>query len=208
MYSYTLDKGEADRWGLMRFIEPADVDGTGLLTIDHPGDDSDQWIYLPALDKVRRISSRRKGGRFVGSEFYYEDLSDREVSMDSHEILGKDKVGGIECTLLQSTPVKRSNSVYSKRIACIHTGLMIPLRVDFYKKGKRPIKRLQASKIKKVQGYWTIFDSTMYNLKTGASTKLLTSSIAYDRKLPESLFSQRGLSDQTIERSFRLPAND
>ena len=204
LYSYAKDKGHAERWTLMRFIKPNNVSKTGLLTKDYSGDESDQWLYLPALDRVRRISSSRKGGRFVGSDFQYEDLTDREVSMDNHRILGEDKVGSIKCTLLESIPVKKANSIYSKRISCIHPKIFVPLRIDYYeKKKKQPVKRLKAKKIKKIQGYWTIFDSTMYNLKTGHSTKLFTTDIKYDQGIPDSLFSQRGLSDDSREMPFR-----
>lgn len=204
LYSYAKDKGNSERWTLLRFIKPNDVSKTGLLTKDYAGDDSDQWLYLPALDRVRRISSSRKGGKFVGSDFQYEDLMDREVNMDNHRVLGNDKVSGIACILLESTPVKKSNSIYSKRISCIHPKILVPLRIDYYEKKKtRPIKRLKAKKIKKVQGYWTIFDSTMYNLKTGHSTKLMTTDIKYDQGIPDSLFSQRGLSDDSRETAFR-----
>ncbi len=206
-YTYAKEKSEFERWSLVRFIKPDDVDQTGLLTKDYEGDESDQWLYLPALDRVRRIASSRKGGRFVGSDFYYEDLRDREVNMDHHRIVGNDNVGGVDCVLLESVPVERSNSVYSKRVSCIHTKLMLPLQIDFYqKKSKKPMKRLQAKKIKKVQGYWTIFDSTMENLKTGHSTKLITTDILYDQNIPDDLFSQRGLSDDSRETAFRPPA--
>lgn len=203
LYTYGVDKGNSERWTLMRFKKPADVDGTGLLTMDHIGDDSDQWLYLPALDKIRRISSKRKGGRFVGSDFFYEDLTDREVNMDHHKLIGQDKVGGADCTLLESTPIEKSNSVYTKRVACIHPRLKIPLRIDFYQKKDNPVKRLQARKIKKVQGYWTIFESTMYNLEKGTQTQLVTTDIIYDQGIPDELFSQRGLSDDSREIQFR-----
>jgi hypothetical protein len=203
LYAYTLDKGNSERRALMRFITPKDVKGTGLLSMDYPGDESDQWLYLPSLDRVRRISSKRKGGRFVGSDFFYEDLADREVDMDKHRILGQDKVGGVNCTLLESIPVKRSNSVYTRRIGCIHPKLLIPLRVDFYQKKDKPVKRLQARKIKKVQGYWTVFESIMTNLKTGHRTQLITNDIVYDQDIPDSLFSQRGLADDSREAVFR-----
>ena len=202
LYTYGVDKGNAERWTLMRFIKPEDVDGTGLLTRDYAGDDSDQWLYLPALDRIRRISSKRKGGRFVGSEFFYEDLTDREVNMDLHRLVGEDKVGGIPCKLLESIPVDEDNSVYSKRVSCIYEKFMIPLRMDMYQKDKL-VKRLQARKIKKIQGYWTIFESTMYNLKTGNSTQLATTHIRYDQGIPDDLFSQRGLSDKSMEVGFR-----
>lgn len=209
LYSYAKDKGNAERWTLLRFIEPNDVDGTGLLTLDHKGDDSDQWLYLPALDRVRRIASSRKGGRFVGSDFFYEDMKDREVDMDNHRFLGEAKLGKIDCLLLESTPVDKSNSVYSKRLSWIHPKLLLPLRIEFYQKGhEKPVKRLQASKIKKVQGYWTIFDSTMYDLKSGHKTKLLTTAITYDQNLPDALFTRRGLADDSKEQVFRPDNKD
>ena len=204
LYSYATDKGNGERWTLLRFIKPNDVARTGLLTMDYAGNDSDQWLYLPALDRVRRIASSRKGGRFVGSDFYYEDLSDRDVDMDHHRIIGQDSVGGAKCILLEGIPIDKENSVYSKRISCIHPKILIPLRIDYYENSRdAPSKRLQARKIKRVQGYWTVFDSTMYNLKTGNSTKLITLDIRYDQGIPESLFSQRGLSDDSREIPYR-----
>lgn len=203
LYSYAADRGDSERWTLMRFVTPNDVAGTGLLSIDHTGDDTDQWLYLPSLDRVRRISSSRKGGRFVGSDFYYEDLRDREVNMDTHRLLGTDKVGGVTCTLLESVPVEKSNSVYSKRVSCIHNKLLIPLRVDFYTRGKDPVKRLQASKIRKVQGYWSVYQSTMMDLKKDHKTHLITTDLVYDQGLPDQLFTQRGLADENLALPYR-----
>jgi len=200
---FAVDKGGRERWSLMRFTLPTDVEGTGLLTMDHPGDDSEQWLYLPALDRVRRISSSRKGGRFVGSDFFYEDLRDREPEMDRHEIAGEEKVGGLKCIKLISTPVDPSESVYTKRIAWIHPDTLLPLRVDYYQKGhKQPTKRLMARKLKKVQGYWTVFDSTMYDLRAGSTTLLATKAIRYDQGIPDSLFSVRGLSDASRQQRY------
>jgi len=204
LYSYAKEKGPRERWTLMRFVQPEDVEGTGLLTLDHPGDESDQWLYLPALDKVRRISSARKGGRFVGSDFYYEDLLDREVEMDHHFLQGQGSVGKVPCELLVSTPRDPENSVYSRRVSCIHRKLLIPLSVELYEKGKeRPIKKLTARRIKKVQGFWTILESTMYDLETGHRTQLLTQKIKYNQGLPDQLFSRRDLTDDSNERRYR-----
>lgn len=204
LYSYTKNKGYAERWNLLRFIKPDDVSRTALLTLNHPDDESDQWVYLPALDHVRRIASSRKGGRFVASDFYYEDLSDREVKMDHHKIIGKDIIGKTPCVLLESIPVEASNSVYKKRVSCVHPKILVPLRIDFYEHSlEKPTKRLKARKIKKVQGIWTVFDSTMYNLKNGSNTKLEIVRIAFDQGLPDELFSQRGLVDESREFKYR-----
>ena len=116
---FSVDKGGSERWSLMRFSLPTDVEGTGLLTMDHPGDASEQWLYLPALDRVRRISSSRKGGRFVGSDFFYEDLRDREPDMDTHTIAGGEKVGGLDC----SEAGQRARE-------CVQLGLLAAYRLD------------------------------------------------------------------------------
>jgi len=204
LYSYAVDRSNGQRWSLMRFVEPADVEGTGLLTIDYPGDENDQWLYLPALDRVRRIASSRKGGRFVGSDFYYEDLRDREPEMDRHTLGGQSKVGNIPCTLMVSEPVDPDNSVYSKRISCVHTGILVPLQVEFYEgSGERPSKRMSAKRLKKIQGYWTVLDSEMVDLNSGHSTRLVIESVKYDQGLPDSLFSRQALSDDRLELPYR-----
>ncbi len=204
LYSYAKEKGPKERWTLMRFIQPDDISGTGLLTQDHPGDESDQWLYLPALNKVRRISSSRKGGRFVGSDFYYEDLLDREVDMDYHYLQGQGSVGKVPCEILVSIPRDPGNSVYSKRVSCIYRKILVPLKVELFEKGKeQPIKMLTARRIKKVQGYWTILESTMYDLESGHSTQLLTERLRYNQDLPDRLFSRRDLTDDSNEKAFR-----
>ncbi len=203
-YTYRKDKGGRERWSLARFLAPADVRNVGLLTLDHPGDSSDQWLYLPALDRVRRIASSRKGGRFMGSDLYYEDLRDREPEMDHHRLAGKGKAGGLLCDILVSTPVKRGNSIYSKRVSWIHPKTLIPLRVDLYRRRhKRPVKRLKVHKIKRIQGHWTVLDSTMYDLRSGHSTRVVVKKIRYDQGLPDSLFSRKALADPSRERRYR-----
>jgi hypothetical protein len=204
LYTYRLDNENDETWSLMRFTEPADINGTGLLTQDRPGDDSNQWIYLPALDRARRISSSRKGGRFVGSDIYYEDLRKRDVEKDTHRILGDGKVGKIATTKLESIPVDPDNSVYSKRISWVHMKTLIPLQVDYYTAGsKTPVKRLKVSKIQKLQGYWTVLESTFYDLKSGHQTRLVTQTIKYDQQLPANLFSRQTLSDTRLEEAYR-----
>jgi Outer membrane lipoprotein-sorting protein len=204
LYNYGKDKGHSERWTLLRFVEPQDIDGTGLLTLDFEGDSSDQWLYLPALDRVRRIASSRKGGRFVGSDFFYEDLRDREVAMDQHRLLGNSEVGGVQTLMLESTPVDPNNSVYTKRVSWVHPEMLLPLRVEFYQRGSdQPVKRLQASKIQKVQGYWTVFESTMQDLRSDHRTTLVIEAIQYDQGLPDEIFTQKGLADDSYEAPYR-----
>ena len=81
---------------------------------------------------------------------------------------------------------------------------LIPLRVDYYASGAdTPVKRMKVSKIQKIQGYWTILDSTMYDLESGHQTRLVTKTIKYDSQLPENLFSRQSLSDTQFEEKYR-----
>lgn len=204
LFTYRLDNDKGETWSLTRFTEPADINGTGLLTHDRPGDDSSQWIYLPALDRARRISSSRKGGRFVGSDLYYEDLSKRDVDKDTHRVLGKGKVGKTATVMLESIPRDPAESAYSKRISWVHTKTLIPLRVDYYvSDSNSPRKRLKVNKIQKLQDYWTVLDSTVTDLESGHQTRLVTKTVKYDQQLPAELFSRRALSDTRVEETYR-----
>ena len=204
MYTYRLDRGNQTIWSMIRFVSPPDVNGVGLLTYDYPGDESDQWLYLTELDSSRRIASNRKGGRFVGSDLFYEDLRDREVSMDRHRIIGREQMMGAECDLLESIPVNPDNSVYSKRVSWIHPGTLIPLRVELIMGDKpEPVKRLQVHRIEKIQGYWTVMESTMTDLESNHITIMKAEHVVYDRHLPEELFSQKTLEDPAREEKFR-----
>lgn len=204
LYTYRLDRDDGESWTLLRFAEPADIKDTGLLTHNFPTKANSQWIYLPALDRARRIAASRKGGRFVGSDLYYEDLQKREVNEDEHRILGSGKVAGVSATILESTPVDPDNSVYRKRISWIHEKTLLPLRIDYYEAGEdRPVKRLKVAKIKKIQGFWSVVDSTVTDLKSGHQTRMLTEAIVYDRSLPEKLFSRQALSDKSLEETYR-----
>ena len=204
MFTLRLDRGATERWLLTRFARPSDIRGVGLLTKDYPGDENDQWLYLPALDRVRRISSGRKGGRFVGSDLFFEDLRDREVDMDHHVIQGEGKIGRLVCKILVSTPVDPDNSVYSKRVSWVHPGTMIPLRIDLYQEhSKKPIKRLEVKRLKRIQGFWTVLDSTMEDLSSGHVTRITQTSVKYNQGIPDRLFTSQSLADESAEIRFR-----
>jgi outer membrane lipoprotein-sorting protein len=204
MFTLRVDRGGGERWSLTRFTRPADIRGVGLLTKDYPGDENDQWLYLPALDRVRRVSSGRKGGRFVGSDLFFEDLRDREVDMDDHVLQGEGKLGKLVCKILVSTPVDPDNSVYTKRVSWVHPATLIPLRVDFYQAhSKKPVKRLSVKRIKRIQGFWTVLDSTMQDLESGHTTRITQSTVKYNQGIPDRLFTSQSLGDESAELAYR-----
>ncbi len=204
MITYRVDKKSGEISTLIRFTEPADIEGTGLLTLDSPNKDANQWIYLPAMGRVRRIDSSRKGGRFVNSDYYYEDLRDRKVAQDTHVLVGRDTINGVVCEILESIPNESGNSVYSKRISWIDPVTYLPMRIDFYEKREdQPSKRWQMVKKGRIQGYWTLLDSIMTELASEHQTRLTVEKIVYDRRLPARLFSTQVLEDEQSEQDFR-----
>lgn len=204
MVLYRLDKAPGEVASLIRFTEPEDIAGTGLLTLDHKNGESDQWIYLPAMERVRRIASNRKGGRFVNSEYYYEDLRERKVHQDRHRILGRETVNGIVCEVLESIPAEAGNSAYLKRVSFIDPNTLLALRVDFYEKNEQePSKRLTVAAFRRISGFWTVTDSTMTDLTTGNATRLTVEKIQYNQRLPARLFTTEVLEDESLEEDYR-----
>jgi hypothetical protein len=174
------------------------------LSIDKADGDADQWLYLPALDRVRRISSDRKGGRFVGSDLYFEDLQERKPSKDRHRLLGKQTENGILCDVLESVPVDPKDSVYSKRISWIDPATAIPQRVDYFEKNAdTPSKRWLLRGKKRNQGYWTLTDSRMIDLSSGHETRMVVDVALYDQRLPAKLFTSQALADESLESEYR-----
>lgn len=204
LITYRLSKGAGETANLLRFLDPEDIAGTGLLSFDNADGSNEQWLYLPALDRVRRIAGDRQGGRFVGSDLYYEDLHERKPSLDRHKLLGKDMVNGVACELLESVPLDADSSVYRKRVSCIDRTTSLALRVDYFEKDEAtPSKRWLMLAKKKHGNYWTVTDSRITDLLSGHETRMIVLDAIYDRGLPAKLFTSRTLADEGLESEYR-----
>lgn len=204
LVSYRLAKGRGESVTLIRFLEPKDIAGTGLLSVTNADGSNEQSLYLPALDRVRRIASDRKGGRFVGSDIYYEDLQERPPAKDRHRVLGKEDAGGTMLTVLESVPVDPAESVYKKRVSLVDPQTLLVHRIDYFQRDDNsPSKRWEMLASKRLQGYWTVTESRLTDLSTGHSTRLLVEAAKYDRKLPAQLFTPKALADETLEAEYR-----
>lgn len=200
LYQYRLDgKQRGETSTLIRLINPKDIAGTGLLTSDTAeSDDSDQWVFLPAAGRERRISSDRKGGKFMGSDFYFEDLRDRDPRRDKHTILGQVDLNGKKVWHLESVPKDVENSVYSKRLGFIDPETFTPMRLDYYVKGQEtPVKRWLVLKLEKLGKFSVVTDRTMTDLQAGTTTRLQDVRTRTDQGLDDGLFSRKVLIDQS-----------
>jgi hypothetical protein len=204
MYTFTEEQQDIQKASLIRFKKPADIKNTGLLTINYDDDNKDtkQVIYLPALSRTRKISSSRKGGHFVGSDIFYEDLRDRKVAKDTHKIIGKAKVNGLDTLMLESIPKDADDSAYSKKVSWISVKTLLAVKVEFYQNEEaKPFKQTLVKKIKKLQGIWTVMDSVVKDLKSKHETHLTLNKVFYNAKIPSGLFSKKYLADPARETS-------
>ncbi|MFP3861121.1 MAG: outer membrane lipoprotein-sorting protein, partial [Bacteroidales bacterium] len=157
------DYGEEEK-KIMFFLSPADVRNTSFMnwSYDDPTKDDDQWIYLPALKKVKRISSDNKDDYFMGSDFTYDDLGERHPEEDKHKLLRTETLNGEECYVVESTP-KDSDYMYSKVVTWVIKDKWIGLKKEFYDDDGDFLKTLRVKKYDKVQGFWTILHTEMEN---------------------------------------------
>jgi hypothetical protein len=205
LITYRLDRGRGESAYLARFLEPRDIAGVGLLSLMRADGGTEQSLYLPELDRVRKVSGDRKGGRFVGSDLYFEDLQERRPRRDRHRLLGRESIADIECTVLESTPIDPDDSAYSRRVQWVDRVTLTTLRIDYFERDpQNPAKRWLSLERQRIQGYWTVVRSSMTDLAQNSETRLIVETARYDRKLPERLFSARALADESLESEFRL----
>ncbi len=153
------------------FDSPPDLKGTVLLTHAKVGADDDQWLFLPSLKRVKRISSSNKTGAFFGSEFTYEDIAAPEVGKFTYRYLGKEPCAGQTCYKVERKP-KYRNSGYSAIVSWFDTAQYRPQRMDYYDRKGRLLKVLTLSGYRKYGRLWRAQVLTMKNLKTGRTTIL------------------------------------
>lgn len=177
------------------FNRPADVKNTVFMVWKHVGKDDDRWMYLPALDLVKRIAAADERTSFVGSDFFYEDVSGRNPDEDTHELL--------EITdnyyVVKSTPKKAEAVEFSYYKSYIHKTSFIPVSIEFYDKRGEKYRVAASEKVETIQGHPTVTQGSMSDLKSGSKTTLSYSNVEYDIDLPEDVFTERYLRQPPME---------
>lgn len=178
---------------LVIFDSPRDVKGTAFLTHSKILDPDDQWIYLPALGRIKRISSSNKSGPFMGSEFAYEDMSSREVGKYSYKWLRNEPCGDLTCFVLEYYP-QYEKSGYTKLISWIDTEEYRNIKTEFYNRRGDLFKVLKLSDYKLyLDKFWRPGNLFMENIVTGKKTWLIWSRFDFQTGLRENDFSKSRL---------------
>ncbi|MBW2149144.1 MAG: outer membrane lipoprotein-sorting protein [Deltaproteobacteria bacterium] len=186
-------KGDGDK-SLSIFDNPRDVKGTAFLTFTHKVGDDDQWLYLPALKRVKRISSRNKSGSFMGSEFAYEDIASQEVAKYTYKWIRDEVYDGQECFVIERYPVDKKNSGYTRQVTWIDKSEYREWKVEYYDRKKSLLKTLTIKGYKKyLDKYWRADEMNMVNHQNGKSTRLVWSSYKFRVGLKDRDFNKNSL---------------
>ncbi len=186
-------KGDGDK-SMSIFDEPADIKGTAMLTFSHGLKPDDQWLYLPALKRVKRIASRNKSGPFMGSEFAFEDLGSQEVEKYTYKFLREEPCAdGWECYVIERKPAYKYSG-YSKQIVWLDKEAYRVVKVEFYDRKGELLKTLTASGYQKyLDHYWRPDEMFMQNHQTGKSTRLIWKNYKFRTGLDEKDFNKNVL---------------
>jgi len=181
---------------LIVFDSPQDIKGTAFLTYSHSLDADEQWMYLPALKRVKRISSANKSGPFLGSEFAYEDIASQEVDKYRHVYLRDDVLEGRKVFVKERYP-EYKHSGYTRQIVWVDQLMYQPLKIEFYDRKNSLLKTLTYQDYNQyLQKFWRPSLMVMVNHQTGKSTRL--SWDAYEFQIG---LSQRDFDSNSLKRA-------
>ena len=171
------------------FNRPSDVNKTSFLVYKKPVDNDDRWLYLPALDTVRRIATTDERTSFVGSHYFYEDISGRASTKDEYKLLQTTE----NYYTLEGRPKSKAGVEFTYFIASIHRTTFLPIRVEYYDANGTVYRTYEAVDVSTIQGIPTVTKSRMSDNRVGGFTEITFSKVRYNIGLPEDVFSERSL---------------
>lgn len=192
MLRKNAEQGSEQRY-FIYFYSPADVRDMTFMVWKHPPRDAERWLFLPALNMVRRIAANDKRSSFVGSDFSYEDISGREIADDTHALVREETSDGRPVVVIRSVPKDTRSVDFSYRQSWIDKENFVLRREEYYDKRNELYKVFTADEVTQVQGFWTTVRRTMKNVQNGHRTEVSFSEVQYNVGLPNDLFSERSL---------------
>lgn len=194
MRQLTLEVQDDGDKGILVFDRPRDLKGTAILTYTHRRGVDDQWLYLPALKRVKRISSADKSGPFMGSEFAYEDLASQEVEKYTYIYLRDEMIDGEPCFVVERTPAD-AKSGYARQVAWYDQSEYRLQQVEYYDRKNALLKTMRMVGYKQyLEKYWRPNEMHMSNHQTGKSTVLQFENYQFRTGLDDQDFNRNALS--------------
>jgi outer membrane lipoprotein-sorting protein len=198
LVSYALTPPDERSKTLLRFLAPRDVENTALLTWEGEGGDDDQWLYLPATRRVKRIAASGKKTRFMGTDFSYEDLRPENLDLHEYRLLGTESLEGAECYVIEArpaTPRQAADSGYSRRKLWIRQDNYATVKQEFYERTGRLEKIGLSRRVVNVQGtLWRAGEVEMRDVQAGTRTIMVIQHRSLDTGLNDSFFTEAQLT--------------
>lgn len=194
-----LAKNGQDNSRLSRFLAPADVKGMATLLIEHSDADDDIWVYLPSMNKVRRLSANNKRDGFLGTDLSHGDVIGHKVKEWKHRLVREESLDGVPCYVIESIPASpeiKESSGYSKRLSWIRKDNFVAAQTDYWDEAGELLKSVSVSDIHlvdKERGKWQPMRIEAVNKQTGHSSIIKLDSFVVNPHLSESLFTPREL---------------
>ena len=184
--------GDGDK-SMSIFDKPADVKGTAFLTFSHAIKPDEQWLYLPALKRVKRINSKNKSGPFMGSEFAYEDLASQEIEKYTYKYLRDEQLNGVDYFVMERYPAYE-HSGYTRQVAWVNKDKYVAEKIEFYDRKNDLLKTLVNTGYQQyLEQYWRPSEMLMENHQTGKSTLLTWQDYKFKNGLEDKDFSRNSL---------------
>ena len=183
------------------YLKPKNIKDTAFLTYDYVDKerDDDQWLYLPAMRKVRRISASDRGDYFLGTDLSYEDIKlETRVSLKDYtrKTIGEDEVDGVHCYVVDETVIDNETAEelgHIRRESCVDDIIWMTRRSKFWDLQNNLLKTTRFKDVSKVQGIWTAHIIEVENHKTGHHTVFTFSDVNYNEGVKDSVFTQNAL---------------
>lgn len=171
------------------FERPADVSRTAYLVHKHVGADDDRWLFLPGLNLVKRVAAGDVRTSFVGSDFFYEDISGRGTEADNHELIETTETFYV----LKNTPKNPRSVEFDHYKMWIHKTTLIPVKAEYYDAAGTPIREMSADEVQTIQDYPTVTKSVMKDLRSGSTTTITYTRVDYNIDISDDIFTERYL---------------
>ncbi|MCK6547442.1 outer membrane lipoprotein-sorting protein [Myxococcota bacterium] len=189
-----IKRDDAAVRSFVEFTAPADVAGTKFLSIEEKGKEADQFIYLPAFKKVKRVVGAQRSQSFMGTDFSYDDLDGRRVDDQEWKRLADEPLAGQDCYVIEGAPKTPGKGTYGRTTIWVHKRHLIPMRIDFFAADKATLKKkLTVRKLEKLHERWIASDSVMATVDKGTETRLEVKTVDFETAIADDEVSQRAL---------------
>jgi len=191
-WAYDRIGSHGDSKSVLRFSAPAEVKGVALLVVNHPDRSSDQWMWIPAVGRERRIALQDRSQSFFGTDFSFEDLEERDTNQFDYRLLGDETLEGAACWKIESKPREKKVSQYTHSYLWVRKDNYVVTQIENYKSNEL-IRRAKYTNIQRIQNIWTAQTLEMFHVKDKSRTILDIDRLEYNVPMKDDDFTLQAL---------------